>query len=73
MNIQLKQIIDEKLAHLSEQRVAEVLDFVEFLEARERSAPPQVETKESNAYPAGIEQTLTEWSSAADEKAYYGL
>lgn len=36
MNAQLKQRIDEKLEHLSEQRVAEVLDFVEFLEARER-------------------------------------
>ena len=54
MNTQLKQSIDEKLAHLSEQRVAEVLDFVDFLEARERSAPPQVETNESNAYLAGI-------------------
>ena len=73
MNIQLKQSIDEKLAHLSEQRVAEVLDFVDFLGARERLAPSQVETNESNVYLAGIEQTLTEWSSAADEKAYHGL
>lgn len=37
MNVQLKQRIDEKLERLSEQRVAEVLDFVEFLEGRERA------------------------------------
>ena len=41
MNAQLKQRIDEKLAHLSKQRIAEVLDFVEFLENRERSILPQ--------------------------------
>lgn len=41
MNAQLKQRIDEKLEHLSEQRVAEVLDFVEFLETKEQPAPPQ--------------------------------
>lgn len=41
MNVQLKQRIDEKLEHLSEQHVAEVLDFVEFLENRERAASPQ--------------------------------
>lgn len=38
MNALLKQRIDEKLEHLSEQRVTEVLDFVEFLEGRERAA-----------------------------------
>lgn len=41
MNTLLKQRIDEKLEHLSEQRVAEVLDFVEFLEGREQPAPSQ--------------------------------
>lgn len=41
MNAQLKQRIDEKPERLSEQRVAEVLDFVEFLESREPPVPPQ--------------------------------
>lgn len=41
MNAQLKQRIDEKLERLSEQRVTEVLDFVEFLESREFPIPPQ--------------------------------
>lgn len=36
MNTQLKQRIGEKLEKLSEQHVAEVLDFVEFLENREQ-------------------------------------
>ena len=50
MNTQLKQRIDEKLERLSEQRVAEVLDFVEFLESREQPAPPQL---------ADMEEALT--------------
>ena len=73
MNTQLKQRIDEKLAHLSEQRVAEVLDFVEFLETRERLCAPQIEVNESETYLVGIDQTLNEWSSAADERAYHDL
>lgn len=73
MNTQLKQRIDEKLAHLSDQRVSEVLDFVEFLEARERLCAPQIETNESETYLVGIDQTLNEWSSAADEQAYHDL
>ncbi len=73
MNTQLKQRIDDKLAHLSEQRVAEVLDFIEFLEARERLCTPQNEPHESNTYLVGVEQTLSEWSSAADERAYRDL
>lgn len=39
MNTQMKQRIDETLAHLSEQRVAEVLDFAEFLAGKENSLP----------------------------------
>jgi hypothetical protein len=73
MNLQLKQRIDEKLAHLSEQRIAEVLDFVEFLEARERISAPLNNAQESNTYLAGVEQTLSEWASDADERAYHVL
>jgi len=40
MNTPLKQRIDEKLDRFSERRVAEVLDFVEFLENRDRAAAP---------------------------------
>jgi hypothetical protein len=40
MNTQLKQQIDEKLEHLSETHIAEVLDFVQFLESKERQSPP---------------------------------
>ena len=40
MNAQLKQQIDEKLEHLSETHIAEVLDFVQFLESKERQRPP---------------------------------
>ncbi len=40
MNAQLKQQIDEKLEHLSETHIAEVLDFVQFLENKERQRPP---------------------------------
>jgi erythromycin esterase-like protein len=37
MNAQLKQQIDERLARLSDSRMAEVLDFVEFLNAKEQA------------------------------------
>jgi hypothetical protein len=40
MSAQLKQQIDEKLEHLSETHIAEVLDFVKFLESKERQSPP---------------------------------
>jgi hypothetical protein len=73
MNSQLKQRIDEKLEHLSEQRIAEVLDFVEFLEARERLSAPLGDAHESSTYLVGVEQTLNEWSSDADERAYHVL
>ena len=74
MNTQLKQRIDEKLEHLSEQRIAEVLDFVEFLESRERSAlRAGDEAHESGTYLVGVEQTLSEWASDADERAYHDL
>ena len=73
MNPQLKKRIDEKLAHLSEQRVAEVLDFVEFLEARERASAPGSEAHESSTYLLGVAPTLNEWSSDADERAYHVL
>lgn len=69
MNAQMKQRIDEKLEKLSEQRMAEVLDFVEFLAAREYAD----EVTDGAAYLAGIEQTLNDWSSEADERAYRGL
>ncbi len=69
MNAQLKQRIDESLEKLSEQRMAEVLDFVEFLSARERVD----EAAEGATYLAGVEQTLSEWSSEADERAYRDL
>ncbi len=41
MDSQLKQQIDETLAYLSEQHVAEVLDFVRFLQNKERQSTPQ--------------------------------
>ena len=41
MNAPLKQQIDEKLEHLSETHIAEVLDFVKFLESKERPPPQQ--------------------------------
>lgn len=40
MNALLKQQIDETLEHLSETHIAEVLDFVQFLESKERPHPP---------------------------------
>jgi hypothetical protein len=50
MNAQLKLRIDEKLEHLSEQHIAEVLDFVEFLESREaKLLPPQADMDEALA------------------------
>ena len=73
MNPLLKKRIDEKLEHLSDKRVAEVLDFVEFLEARERLSASQSEAHEDNTYLVGVEQTLNEWSSDADERAYHVL
>lgn len=92
MNTQLKQRIDAKLEKLSEQRITEVLDFVEFLEGRERSAtlPPTLslrkgrgderegqlfipEANDSGAYLVGVAQTLNEWASEADERAYHDL
>jgi hypothetical protein len=69
MNAQLKQRIDESLEKFSEQRMAEVLDFIEFLAARERAD----EAAEGVVYLAGVEQTLNEWSSEADERAYRDL
>lgn len=63
MNAQLKQRIDEKLEMLSEQRKVYVLDFVEFLLAKECAD----EAAESVIYLAGVEHTLNEWSSEADE------
>jgi hypothetical protein len=77
MNAQLKQQIDEKLEHLSEQYVAEVLDFVQLLENRQLRAN-RLPLKEQNpcaadAYLSGVEQMLNEWSGAADEAAYRDL
>lgn len=69
MNLQLKQRIDEKLGLLSEQRIAEVLDFVEFLAARENAD----EATDGALYLAGVEASLREWSSDADERAYRDL
>ena len=74
MNTPLKQRIDEKLDHLSPQRVAEVLDFVEFLEARERAAATALsEADDGHTYLLGTETTLNEWASEADERAYHDL
>ncbi len=67
MNVHLKQRIDEKLGLLSEQRMAEVLDFVEFLAAREGAD----ESVDGAIYLLGVAQTLNEWSSEADERAYH--
>lgn len=39
MNVQVKRRIDETLAHLSDQHVAEVLDFAEFLANKEKKTP----------------------------------
>lgn len=69
MNARLKQRIDERLGKLSEQRMAEVLDFVEFLATRECAD----EAAEGMIYLAGVDQTLNEWSSEADERAYRDL
>lgn len=69
----MKERIDERLAHLSDKRVAEVLDFVELLDARERLSASLSEADESSHYLAGVEQTLNEWSSDADERAYHVL
>ncbi len=49
MNPQLMQRIDEKLARLSEQHIAEVLDFVEFLESR--AAPVSIQLNQSVKMP----------------------
>lgn len=38
MNAQIKQQIDERLEQLSDSRMAEVLDFVEFLNSKEQAA-----------------------------------
>lgn len=74
MNTQLKQRIDQKLEHLSEQRMAEVLDFVEFLETRERAAAAALDdAHDCTAYLLGVEKTLNEWSSKADDRAYRDL
>lgn len=48
MNAQLKQQIDEKLEHLSETHIAEVLDFVQFLESKEQQTTlPQADMDEA--------------------------
>lgn len=39
MKAQMKQRIDETLAHMNEHHVAEVLDFAEFLASKEKSLP----------------------------------
>ncbi len=31
------------------------------------------DTQDSNTYLLGVEQTLSEWDSDADERAYHGL
>ena len=65
MNRQMKQRIDDTLAHLNDQQLAQVLDFAEFLKLKQRRA---------NSTPAdGVEQTLDEWSGAADTTAYRDL
>jgi len=69
MNPHLKQRIDEKLELLSEQRIAEVLDFVEFHAVRKRVD----EVAERTAYLAGVEHSLNVWSSKADERPYREL
>ncbi len=69
MNMYLKQRIDEKLGLLSDPRMAEVLDFVEFLAAREGAD----DAADGAVYLAGVEQTLNEWSSEEDERAYRDL
>jgi hypothetical protein len=71
MNTQLKQRIDEKLDRFSERRVAEVLDFVEFLENRDRAvAQAASETHDRDACLVSAEKTFNEWSSEADERAF---
>jgi len=73
MDTQLKKRIDEKLAHLTDNRVVEELCFLEHLAAREGLSASHSETHESSTYLAGVEQTLSEWSSDADERAYHVL
>jgi len=41
MNTPIKQQIDQRLQQLSEQRMAEVLDFVEFLAMKEQATRAQ--------------------------------
>ncbi len=41
MNTPIKQQIDQRLQQLSEQRMAEVLDFVEFLAMKEQATQAQ--------------------------------
>ena len=73
MNLQFKRRIDEKLERLSDKRVAEVLDFVEFLESRDCMSHPLREARENTTYLASVEQTLAEWFSGADERAHHVL
>lgn len=74
MNTLLKQRIEEKLERFSPQRVAEVLDFVEFLETKERhSTAFRSDARDDRTYLVGIEDTLSEWSGEADERAYRDL
>jgi hypothetical protein len=70
MNTPLKQRIDEKLDRFSERRVAEVLDFVEFLENRDRAAASAArDADHSGVSLAGMTPTLNEWSGEAREQA----
>jgi|GEM_PF-6870496 len=64
MNAHIKLLIEEKLEKLSDQRIAEVLDFVEFLEKRDDEAV------EGRLYLAGVDQTMIEWTSEEDELAF---
>lgn len=73
MNPQMKQRIDEKLAQLSDQSGAQILDFADFLaskESKHSSTNQEIQDAEEENYLTGVQNGLNEWSGTADEDAY---
>lgn len=76
MNPLMKQRIDETLNQLSDLSGVQILSFAEYLASKEskRSGTDQeTQDTEEKMYLSGIQDGLSEWSSAADEDAYRDL
>lgn len=70
MNTVLENQIVERLHQMDDMRLAEILDFVEFVAAKKKH---RHELQENDDYLLGVQASLTEWAGQADEVAYRDL